>query len=467
MTMSDLSSKLNSTGQQQLIHWWDELSPDQQSELQAQIESVDFGQIQDLLQNQSGGEQQESPEQKALRAVPPRRLKSLNELQNDAALATRAQAAGEELLRAGKVGVILVAGGQGTRLGFDFPKGMFPIGPVTDRTLFQIMFEQVQARANHSGASVPYFIMTSDATDVETKAYLQGQNYFGMNPDDVYFFKQGTMPAVDAETGKVLLEEKDKICNSPDGHGGMLSALVSSGLFEEMQKRGIEHLYYHQVDNPTAIIADPVFMGLHLLEESDMSTKVVAKVSAEEKMGLLVDVDEQTQIIEYSDMPEEIAAKTDDEGNLCLWAGNTAIHAFRVEFLREIAESAAGLPFHIAHKKVPYLNGEGKRVEPAEPNACKFERFIFDALPLAKNALVLEASRSEEFNPVKNAEGSDSPATSKAALIANAKRMLTAAGAEVAESAEVELSPLYALRAEQLKTRLPSGQTFDGPVVLK
>jgi len=173
MTMSDLSSKLNSTGQQQLIHWWDELSPDQQSELQAQIESVDFGQIQDLLQNQSGGEQQESPEQKALRAVPPRRLKSLNELQNDAALATRAQAAGEELLRAGKVGVILVAGGQGTRLGFDFPKGMFPIGPVTDGNLFQIMFEQVQARANHAGASVPYFIMTSDATDVETKAYLQ------------------------------------------------------------------------------------------------------------------------------------------------------------------------------------------------------------------------------------------------------------------------------------------------------
>jgi len=218
---------------------------------------------------------------------------------------------------------------------------------------------------------------------------------------------------------------------------------------------------------PVSVLRDAQGNEIMKLEESDMSTKVVAKVSAEEKMGLLVDVDEQTQIIEYSDMPEEIAAKTDDEGNLCLWAGNTAIHAFRVEFLREIAESAAGLPFHIAHKKVPYLNGEGKRVEPAEPNACKFERFIFDALPLAKNALVLEASRSEEFNPVKNAEGSDSPATSKAALIANAKRMLTAAGAEVAESAEVELSPLYALRAEQLKTRLPSGQTFDGPVVLK
>lgn len=275
------------------------------------------------------------------------------------------------------------------------------------------------------------------------------------------------MPAVDAESGKLLLEDKHKLCRSPDGHGGMLSALVNCGLFDEMQKRGIEHLYYHQVDNPTALIADPVFMGLHLLEESDMSTKVVAKVSAEEKMGLLVDVDEQTQIIEYSDMPDELAGQADENGELLLWAGNTAIHAFRVEFLREIAQSAEGLPFHIAHKKVPYLNEQGEQVKPEEPNAYKFERFIFDALPLAKNALVLEASRSEEFNPVKNAEGSDSPATSKAALIANANRMLTEAGAEVAESAEVELSPLYALNADELKSRLESGQRFEGQVVLK
>ncbi|MCH7689303.1 MAG: UTP--glucose-1-phosphate uridylyltransferase [Planctomycetes bacterium] len=342
-TSPDIIDTLQRHNQTHLLRWWDELDSHQHSNLIEQIESIDFDLIEQLLKKHRGSEcVGETPQEKAQRATSPAELVRLPTSDDDKSEWDKATQKGEEILAAEKVGVILVAGGQGTRLGFDKPKGMYPIGPVSGNSLFQILAEQAIARSRRAGVSIPYYVMTSEATHTETEAYFLQNRYFGLEPADVHFFQQKSMPAVDEKTGRLLLENKGKIATSPDGHGGMLSALSSAGLLTEMRNRGIEILYYHQVDNPTAIVCDPAFIGFHVLRNSEMSTKVVEKRSAEEKMGVVVDVDSQMQIIEYSDLPDEIAHKTDSNGNLLLWAGSMAIHLFNREFLERLDKQEQG-----------------------------------------------------------------------------------------------------------------------------
>lgn len=374
---------------------------------------------------------------------------------------------GLSLLKAGKVGAVLVAGGQGTRLGFPHPKGMFPIGPVSQATLFQIFFEQIQARSRQAGVAIPYYIMTSDATHEETASFLEEHDYFGIDRADVTLFKQGTMPAVDATTGQLLVGEDSRLVKSPDGHGGILNALAKNGIFDELAVRGIEILFYHQVDNPTGLICEPALLGFHDMRRSEMTTKVAAKRSADEKMGVLALVDGKTEIIEYSDMPSEVAEKLDGRGNLMFWAGNMAVHVFDVDFLRRITFGETQLPYHTAHKKVPHRTLEGDLHVPKTPNAYKFERFIFDALPLAYKTLVVEADRKREFNPVKNAEGNDSPSTSREALLALHRSWLQRAGLTVPGNCEVEISPLFALDADGLRERAHEVRLSGDTVYLK
>ncbi|HEX6984483.1 MAG TPA: UDPGP type 1 family protein, partial [Planctomycetaceae bacterium] len=349
----------------------------------------------------------------AAQAGPPADLVRQPRTRHEADEWHRAAQFGEGMLSAGKVGAIVVAGGQGTRLGFEKPKGTFHIGPVSGASLFQVLAEQVLARGRRAGRDVPYYVMTSDATHHHTEEFFRLHHYFGLDPEDVFFFRQGNMPALDAETGRLLLAEKGSLALSPDGHGGILAALKKSGALDDMARRGVEYLHYHQVDNPTAIVCDPALLGWHALRASEITTKVVAKVSPAEKMGVVCDVGGKTQIIEYSDLPDELADKRDADGNPVFWAGNTAIHVLSRTFLERLCDGAHDLPFHVAYKKVPFVDPHGSAVEPATPNAYKFERFIFDALPLAATALVVEADRAREFNPVKNAEGADSPATAK------------------------------------------------------
>jgi UDP-N-acetylglucosamine/UDP-N-acetylgalactosamine diphosphorylase len=305
--------------------------------------------------------------------------------------------------------------------------------------------------------------MTSDATHEETGAFFTEHKFFGLPPGDVYFFQQGNMPAVDAATGKLLLADKGTLSTSPDGHGGMLAALAEAGLLDEMKRRGIEFLHYHQVDNPTAIVCDPVFLGFHAQRGAEVSIKVVAKRSAGERMGVAVDVDGRTQIIEYSDLPADVAAMVDPQGELLLWAGNTAIHVFSCTFLDRVAHSETALPFHIAHKKVPYCDENGTHVAPERENAYKFERFIFDALPAAQRSLVLETDRGREFNPVKNATGDDSPDTAREALLRLHRGWLRAAGAIVDDQTPVEVSPLFALDADELRAKIQAGRCITEP----
>lgn len=244
-----------------------------------------------------------------------------------------------------------------------------------------------------------------------------------------------------------------------------MTALRTSGLLEEMKTAGIEHLFYHQVDNPTVIMCDPVLIGLHHEHESELTTNVVKKNSPTERMGVLVDVDGRTEIIEYSELTEEQASSTDESGQWIFWAGNTAIHVVRLSFFDRLTSDGCQLELHLAHKKMAHLDDNGNQIDPQEPNAYKFERFIFDALPLAKNALVVEGDREREFHPVKNATGSDSPETSRAALNKIARSWLAEAGEDVAADQSVEVSPLIALDASDLKQAIQSGRVCVADIV--
>jgi UDP-N-acetylglucosamine/UDP-N-acetylgalactosamine diphosphorylase len=371
-----------------------------------------------------------------------------------------ARGRGEEALTRGEVAVLIVAGGQGSRLGFDLPKGMFPIGPVSNKTLFHVHAEKVLALSRRHGRSVPFLVMTSPATHDATTAYFAEQRFFGLPREEVYFFQQGTMPALDLATGKLLMDAPDRLFTGPNGHGGTLTALAESGLLEMLRSRRVRQIFYFQVDNPLVRVADPSFLGLHLRAEADVSTKVVRKARPEDKLGNLVLVDGRCTIIEYSDLPKELAAQRDEHGRLRIWAGNTAIHIFGVDFLRRVTGDRASLPFHLAKKAVPHIDAAGNRVTPTEPNALKFEMFIFDVLPLARSWTAVETTHAEEFAPLKNATGADSEEAVRQAMSDLAAVWLEKVGAKVPRTPEghaavpLEISPTFALDAEELAAKL-------------
>jgi UDP-N-acetylglucosamine/UDP-N-acetylgalactosamine diphosphorylase len=449
-----LLSRLRAAGQQHLLAFWDELDQPARDRLARQIEDTDF----ELISRLVGG-QDESPNwsELAARAKPPRAIRRSD--QSTAISCREATARGDEVLCKGKVGMILVAGGQGTRLGFPHPKGMYPLGPISRRTLFQIHIDRLIAVGRRYGVPIPLYLMTSPATHAETVEFLQRHDRFGLPTEDLVIFCQGMMPAVDAGTHEVLLADRDSLFLSPDGHGGMLAALGRSGGLADARRRGIELLFYGQVDNPLLQICDPRLIGYHALSQSEMTTQVVQKRDPLDRVGNVVEIDGRAQIIEYSDLPEEIARRRNPDGSLCLWAGSIAVHLFAVDFLERAARRADVLPFHRAMKKAPYLGADGQRVEPRSPNAVKFERFIFDLLPSARNPIVVEAAAEDAFAPVKNASGSpnETPETAQAAMIRRDTGLLRAAGAKVEEGVPVEINPRWALGVEQIARRIVPG----------
>lgn len=373
-----------------------------------------------------------------------------------------ARAAGEALIAAGKVACFTVAGGQGSRLGFDGPKGCYPTGAVSNKTLFELFAEQIRAAGRKYKAAIPWLIMTSPLNHDATVKFFADNAYFGLVEQDVTFFKQGVMPSFDATTGKVLLAEQGTVATNPDGHGGSIRALHESGSLDMLAKRGVEQISYFQVDNPNVKILDPVFIGLHAAGQGssgEVSSKMLPKVSAGEKVGVFCTSAGRTRVIEYSDLPNELATQTDDSGALRFIAGSIAIHVFSVAFLKAVAtDPSMELPFHRADKKVAHVNIEsGEPVAPTEPNAVKLERFVFDAIPLAQHSIVYETDRVEEFAPVKNKEGVDSIVSSKQLQTERAARWLEAAGVTVPRKDDgtpncvLEISPLTALDPEDLK----------------
>ncbi len=456
----DLSASLEACGQEHLLAFWEELDEHQRELLAAQIREIDFALIDRLYR--SGGTAEDAS-QLAERAESPPAFRL--DTSGNRFTPEEARRRGTEALSAGEVGVILVAGGQGTRLGFDRPKGMFPIGPVSDCSLLRIHIEKILATSERCGTRIPLYLMTSPATHRETAEFLGEHDGFQLPQRDLHVFCQGTMPAVDADTGKVLLARPDSIALSPDGHGGTVAALAASGCLEDIRRRGIRHLFYLQVDNPLVEICSPEFIGYHLLSGSEFSTQVVAKHEPLEKVGNVVSIDGRLHVIEYSDLPKEAARRCNPDGSLAIWAGSIAVHVMETALLERLSVQADSLPFHIASKRVSCVDPGGTTVHPEEPNAVKFERFIFDMMPSAAGAIVMEVDPARNFGPLKNAPGepADTPESVKAQMVAEHARWLRQAGVEVDDDVAVEISPCFALDAVELAEKIQPGTRVTEP----
>lgn len=466
MSYQDLHQRLAPYGQEHLLAFWDSLDPEQQRRLAAQIENIDLEQIDALFK---GEVDQPDWAAEARRAQPPPAMRLADRRGEGSGVLgfspDAARQAGREALRAGKVGVILVAGGQGSRLGFEHPKGMYPIGPLSGATLHEIHLKKALGLAKKYGQRVPVYLMTSPVTHDEQVAFLEEHDRFGLPQEDLVIFCQGTMPAVDAKTGKLLLADRDSLFLSPDGHGGTVAALAGSGAIDHMHSRGIEQLFYFQVDNPIVPVCDAELIGYHLLAESELTSLAVAKQSPEEKLGNFVMLGDRLHVIEYSDFPADVAREQNEDGSLKFWAGSIAIHVFDLNFLERMLQFKDALPFHVAHKKVPYVDAAGKQVEPSEPNALKFERFIFDLLPQASRPIVVEYADQECFAPLKNAPGAekDTPEYVQQFIVQQHREWLAAAGAEVGEGVVVEIDPLWAVDAEVVAERIQPGTVISEP----
>ena len=387
-TNASLPATLQEYQQDHLLRWWPLLAPAQQSALGRQLAAVNFNLIQELFQTS-----QQPPIRPNLGAIRQAPVLELPQAFEEWELRERAATRGEAALRAGQVAVVLVAGGQGTRLGFDGPKGTYSIGPVSGKSLFQIHAEKVLALDRRYETSIPLYIMTSPENDAATRAFFDEHRFFGLQPAQVRFFPQGMMPAVDKNTGRLLLAAPDQLALSPNGHGGTLQALADQGHLTDMVRCGIKFLCYFQVDNPLVKVADPAYLGQHMDASAEMSLKVVRKAGPDEKVGVFVEVEGKPQVLEYTELPKELAERRTADGRLEIWAGSIAIHLFDVEFLARLASTGRMLPYHRAIKKVPCIDDHGEVVKPEAPNAIKFEMFIFDAIPLARRVWAVETDR--------------------------------------------------------------------------
>ncbi len=452
-----LQAALAEHGQEHLLRFWDDLDGAGRRRLERDLRSLDL----DLLDTLVGTlvrDPQAPIDVEGVEPVEPTPAPSPEDI-----------GAGEAALRRGGVAVVIVAGGQGTRLGFEGPKGCYPIGPVTDRSLFEIHFEKIAALGLLHGRTPPVYVMTSDENHDPTARFLHRHRNFGL--DHAHLFRQGTMPAVSAATGAVLLADRDRVALSPDGHGGTLRALDRGGCLDDMRSRGVDTVFYLQVDNPMVAIADPGFVGAHLRAGADVSSKVVRKRDPAEKVGVVAQRGGRQLVIEYSDLPPALAELRRADGSLAFSAGSIALHVFRLEFMADLARSAE-LPYHRARKQVPYVDDAGNRVDPGIANAIKFEQFIFDTLPLARRSLVLETSRAAEFEPLKNATGGSSPESVRRRLSDAAADVLEAAGAVVRRRTDgsaavpIEVSPLVSADPRVLAERVPAGTIIDQPFTL-
>ena len=446
MTFEQAKDVLERHGQGHVLKFWTTLDAGGRERLLDQVSSLDFesvARMRAMLKDRRSAEAGAEPE-----------APDVVELAGTARAAAVAE--GEAELRAGRVAALVVAGGQGSRLGYDGPKGAYAIGPVTGRSLFYFHARKIVGLCRRYGVRIPFYVMTSDANDEATRAHFEDHDYFGLDRRDVSFFIQGMWPALDGE-GRIVLDQPGHIFMSPDGHGGTLTALEKNGCLADMERRGINSVYYFQVDNPLAEIADPAFIGLHVSRRADISLKLCAKREPKEGLGVVVVRGGRYEMVEYTELTDEQANRRTASGDLYFKYGSVAIHVFSLAFMK--AEANKALPLHLAHKKIPICADDGTVVKPTANNGYKFEKFIFDVLPDAQTLVNVAFDRAEEFSPVKNAAGNDSPATCKRDMQAKWLRWLKAVGMHVSVDAQgvpvfpLEIDPAYALDPADLKKR--------------
>ncbi len=452
-TRQNIKKLLKEHRQSHLLALWDQSDVGQRQELLAQIQRLDFEEIDRWVANFV----KKSASAAACADLAPALSYSPNPAGTEQqGKYTKAVELGKELISAGKVAAFVVAGGQGTRLGFDGPKGNFPISPVKNKTLFQIFADSIVAVSHKYQATCPWYVMTSPLNYGQSTEIFRLNDYYGLDGKNVFVFQQGTLPNFSSD-GKILLADGANIACSPDGHGGSLKALYRSGAVEDMKRRGVEFLSYWQVDNPLINIFDPLFIGLHVLDEAEMSSKAVIKTGPYEKVGNFCLIDGKLTVIEYSDLPDELAESKNPDGSLVFNLGSIGIHIINRAFVEKLNTQDSPLPLHRAVKKIPHIDQLGN---PVESDGIKLESFVFDALPFASKSIILQTLRSEEFAPTKNATGVDSVETTRQMMVARAANWLESAGVTVPKKPDgsvdclLEIAPAFALEKDDIKEKL-------------
>lgn len=474
---------LGAIGQGHVLNFYGELSEAQQNSLLTEIEGVDWPEVAMLIETHVKAK----PAFQTPKSIEPVPWYPYQETEEVRAKYIEAKRVGEQLIKDGKVAAFTVAGGQGSRLGWDAPKGTFPATPIRKLPLFACFAEYLHNIQNRFEVTIPWYIMTSPLNHAETVAFFEANQCFGLDEKNLMFFPQAMFPALDINTGKVLMASKGAIALSPNGHGGSLKALYTSGAISDMLQRGITQLSYTQVDNPNVRMIDPLFLGLHELDHAEMSSKMLPKAYPKEKMGVICIVDGKTSVIEYTNLPDELAEQRDAQGELVFKCGNTATHVIRVDFVEklntrptETGNASFALPWNRAEKKVACIDLDtAQPIKPESPNAVKLETFVFDALPLANESIVYETDRVDEFAPIKNADTSegedaakDSPQSSKDLQTERAARWLEANHVKVPRRADgsvgavIEIPPITAIYPEDLKGKTLPRSIDPGAEVL-
>lgn len=454
--VSTLKDKYAKAKQDQVFTFYDSLSSDEQARLYHQLAGFDpdyINKITEKALNPPAADDKKAE----LEPLPESATASI--LDSDAADLEQWYKSGLDLTAQNKVGVVLMAGGQGTRLGSSAPKGCFDIGLPSHKSLFQIQAERIRRLEvlahKHAGLPadkkvvVPWYVMTSGPTRGPTEAFFEENKYFGLDKKNVIIFEQGVLPCI-SNDGKILLESKGKVAVAPDGNGGIYQALVVSPVLGDIRSRGIEHIHAYCVDNCLVKVADPTFTGFAAAKNVDIATKVVRKRNATESVGLILQKNGKPDVVEYSEIDKETAEAKDPKQPdvLKFRAANIVNHYYSFRFLESIPKWAKDLPHHVARKKIPYADlSSGETVKPEKPNGIKLEQFVFDVFPMLElnKFACLEVRREDEFSPLKNARGTgeDDPDTSKKDIMGQGKRWVEAAGAIVTgEGDGVEISPL-------------------------
>ncbi|XP_044162321.1 UDP-N-acetylhexosamine pyrophosphorylase-like protein 1 [Bufo gargarizans] len=490
---AEIRRRLQEAGQEQLLRFWDELGSGQREALLAELKLLDGRELREHCGRARAAYVRESGSPQRLdermRPVPPEFLGSVRKSRPEELAAWEEE--GYRQISQNRVAVLLLAGGQGTRLGVTYPKGMYSVGLPSGKTLYQVQAERILRLQQLAGekystrCTVPWYIMTSEFTLNPTQEFFEEHNFFGIDRADVVMFEQRMLPAVGFD-GKAILERKDKVAMAPDGNGGLYRALADHRVLEDMEARGISSVHVYCVDNILVKMADPVFVGFCVSKGADCGAKVVEKSYPSEPVGVVCQVDSIYQVVEYSEISPQTAEKRNPDGSLTYNAGSICNHFFTLDFLKNMAGTLEQrLGYHVAIKKVPYVDEEGNLVKPTRPNGIKMEKFVFDVFQFARNFVAFEVEREEEFSPLKNADTADkdTPTTVRRSLLWQHYRWALKAGAKFTDAngraiaeksgdpeaedppAVCEISPLISYFGEGLDARL-NNQDISSPFIL-
>lgn len=409
MTENELSCILEEHGQQHIFAAYEKLDEEGKKKLAGQVERIDWS-IMDIPCHKTAGDEEPKQERGKLEPL------SAMEISQIEANKTKYEEIGLDAIKAGKVGAVLLAGGQGTRLGSDGPKGKYNIGITKDMFIFERLIRNLLDVTDKAGCFVPLYVMTSDKNHEETVSFFAEKNYFGYPEEFVKFFKQEMAPSVDFN-GKLYMESADSLSLSPNGNGGWFYSMAVTGVLKDVKARGVEWLNIFAVDNVLQRIADPVFVGATLESGCVSGAKVVRKADPHEKVGVLCLEDGKPSIVEYYEMTDEIINSREPNGDLSYNFGVILNYLFRVDKLEQIMNEK--MPVHVVEKKIPYMTADGEYIKPETPNGYKFELLVLDMIHLLDNCLSFEVVRDYEFAPIKNKTGVDSVESARALLQKN------------------------------------------------